>query len=166
MPLIQIMSGLGCLRAFGGTAVALFWGMGAPRYAMKYSMVQTGGAGGSDRPSGQLVGLEGVAAAVLLSYLTLEALYAFRLLSLLGAGWVHFVRVMAVPLIASLGMVVVIGSVKGIVGAGIAGFGTLVVVGAGSYVGFLLILDSMFMASQTRGMIADIFSTARGPLAE
>jgi hypothetical protein len=73
---------------------------------------------------------------------------------------------MAVPLSASLGMVVVVGSVKGVVGAGFAGFGALVVVGAGSYVGFLLILDSIFMASQTRGMIADLFVTARRPLAE
>ena len=31
-------------------------------------------------------------------------------------------------------------------GAGFAGFGALVVVGTGSYVGFLLILDSIFMA--------------------
>ena len=55
VPLIQIMSVLCSLRAFGGTAVALFWGIGAPRYAMKYSMVQMVGAGGSDRPGGSLV---------------------------------------------------------------------------------------------------------------
>jgi O-antigen/teichoic acid export membrane protein len=165
-PLIQIMSGLGCLRAFGGTAVALFWGIGAPRLAMKYSMVQLAVLGAMIGPAAHWYGLEGVAAAVLLSYLALEALHAFRLLSLLGAGWVPFIRVMAVPLAASLGMVVVVGSVKGVVGAGFAGFGALVVVGTGSYVGFLLILDSIFMASQTRGMIVDLFLTARRPLAE
>ena len=137
VPLIQIMSGLGCLRAFGGTAVALFWGIGAPRLAMKYSMVQLAVLGAMIGPAAHWYGLEGVAAAVLLSYLALEALHAFRLLSLLGAGWVPFIRVMAVPLAASLGMVVVVGSVKGVVGAGFAGFGALVVVGTGSYVGFL-----------------------------
>lgn len=137
-----------------------------PRYAVKYSTVQMIVLSALIVPAASWFGLKGVAAAVLLSYLILEVLYAFRLLTLLDAGWRHFARIMAAPLIASLGMVAVIGSVKSIVGHGIAGFGTLVVVGAGSYVTFLLILDAMFMASQARGMIAGILTTARGSLAE
>jgi len=166
VPLIQIMSLLCGLRAFGGTAVALFWGMGVPRCAMKYSMAQMIVLAVLIGPASHWFGLEGVAAAVLLSYLTLEILYASRLLSLLGAGWIGFTRIMASPLAASLGMVAVIVCLKVPVGPGIGGFGTLVVVGAASYVAFLLIFDAMFMAPQARDMITGIFTTVRGSHAE
>lgn len=166
VPLVQIMSLLGGLRAFGGTAVALFWGIGAPRYATTYSLAQLAVLGALIGPAAHWYGPEGVAAAVLVSYLALDILYAIRLLALLGVGWVPFLRVLAAPLSATLGMAAVVGSVKSIVGAGVAGFAALVAVGAGSYALFLLIIDVVFMASQTRGMIAEIVVTARGAHAE
>jgi hypothetical protein len=69
-------------------------------------------------------------------------------------------------LLASSGMAWVIENFKAIVGQGVLGFGLLVLMGAGCYVGLLLIFDAIFMASQARIMIRSILNSAREPFAE
>ena len=155
------MSILSILRAFGGTAIALFWGMGAPNYAMKYSVIQICVLAVLIVPASRWLGLEGVAVAVVVSYLILELLYARRVLTLIDAGWLQFLQIMVTPALASIGMVSVIESIKGILGQGVTGFSLLVFIGIGCYAGLLFAFDAILMASRVRIMFMNILNIAR-----
>jgi hypothetical protein len=105
-----------------------------------------------------------VAAAVVTSYLLVDILYVTRLAGAIGAGAHDFLRSLAAPTFASLGMVVILGELKRAFEVGVWELSLLVVVGAGVYLALLLAFDRVFMASQFRHLIADLLNALRVPL--
>jgi O-antigen/teichoic acid export membrane protein len=161
VPLIQIMSILGSLRAFGGAAISLFWGMGVPNIVLRYSAIQLIALAFLIVPLSFWLKLEGVALAVVGSYMILETLYARKVISLIGTGWLRFLRIMVAPGLASLAMMGVIGSLKVSLGEGATSLVLLVFIGAASYAGLLFVVDAVFMASRARILFLRILNATR-----
>jgi O-antigen/teichoic acid export membrane protein len=159
IPLIQIMGVLACLRAFAGTATVLFWGVGVPAIATRCSTWQLAALAVMLVPASHLFGLEGVAAAVVASYLIVDLLYAVRLAATIGAGAREFLRSMAAPACAAIGMMVMIDKIRNVFEAGVLGLSLLALAGAGGYAVLLLTIDAVFMASKARRLIADLLGT-------